>query len=290
MKTSDEQPASGPNVHHAQLLDKDFARLANLVQQYSGIKMPPEKKQMLAGRLKKRLRARGMGSFSEYCDFLFSKEGQVIELPEMLNVVTTNKTDFFREPAHFGFIKNDMLPLWQQHYPHRQTFYAWSAGCSSGEEPYTLGMVLADYTARGQLFDFEITATDLSTTVLQKAVEAVYPMERIMPVAPEFRRRYLLKSKDKTRNLVRVGPYLRNKTRFRQLNLLTEPYRFPQRFDMIMCRNVLIYFERPNQEKVIKKLCERLQSGGFFFVGHSESITSMDLPLKQLRPTIYQKI
>jgi len=277
------------NIHQAQLSKKDFDRLSRLIMEQSGIKMPPEKHQMLTGRLKKRLKALAMGSFTEYCDFLFSKEGQLAEMPEMLNVVTTNKTDFFREAAHFDFLTRFLIPEWYKKRMGKATFQAWSAGCSSGEEPYTLAMVLAELQRSGNDFDYEIRATDLSTDVLKKAVTAIYPAERIVPVPMEMRKRYLLKSKDKLASKVRIVPQLRNKVTFSQLNLLQSSYRFPSKFDLVMCRNVMIYFDRPTQEQIVQRICNVLKTGGFLFIGHSESIGEMKLPLKQVRPTMYVK-
>jgi chemotaxis protein methyltransferase CheR len=160
----------------------------------------------------------------------------------MIDLVTTNKTDFFREPAHFDFLKNNVLPEFINDYPNRPV-KVWSAGCSSGEEPYTIAMVLNEFSERGRMLNYLITATDLSTQVLNKAIAAVYSEERV-----------------------------------------------PGDFDLIFCRNVIIYFDKPTQEKVIEKLCAKIKSGGYFFLGHSESITGMNLPLQQLKPTIFRKI
>lgn len=279
-----------PNIYiHLQLTDKEFAQLSSFIYKESGIKLPPIKKIMLQSRLHKRLKELQIPSFKEYCDYVFSPEGMDSELVHMLDVVSTNKTDFFREPAHFDFITNYVLP---QHTDENQgsIFNAWSAGCSSGEEPYTLAIVLSEYMEKDPRFNYAITATDLSTKILNCATNAVYSEDKVAAIPLNLKQKYLLRSKDRAQKTVKIAPEIRNKVSFSRLNFMDSTYRLNNMFNLIMCRNVLIYFDRETQEKVINKLCTKLLPGGYLMLGHSESILNMKFPLKQVKPTIYQRI
>ncbi|MCK5209842.1 MAG: chemotaxis protein CheR, partial [Cyclobacteriaceae bacterium] len=254
-----------------------------------GIKMPPVKRIMLQSRLHKRLRFLNMADFGEYIDYLFSAEGRKNEVTEMMNVVSTNKTDFFREPAHFEFMENHVLPKFEIERPTRQ-IKIWSAGCSSGEEVYTICITLEEYMRLKKDLSYHVFGTDISTDVLRKAKSAIYSNDRTAGISHEHKKRYFLISKDRSTNLVKVIPKLRNKVSFSRLNFMDKHYNVDSGFDIIFCRNVLIYFDRETQEKVINRLCQKLDIGGYLFLGHSESITGLNVPLKQLQPTVYQKI
>jgi len=282
--------ASTTAAYKLQLSDADFKKLSQFIYNNYGIKMPEAKKIMLQSRLQKRLSVMKINSFSEYCDFLFSKEGEQMELIHMIDVVTTNKTDFYREAAHFDFMREVVLPEYMQQNKSRKPMKLWSAGCSSGEEPYTMSFVLSDFADKVSGFDYQILGTDISTRILEKAVTAIYAEDRVSIVPLEIKRKYLLKSKDRQKPTVRVIPELRRKVNFQRLNFMDASYDISEVFDVIFCRNVLIYFDRPTQEAVINKLCTKLRTGGYFFLGHSESITSMKVPLVQLRPTVFMKV
>jgi chemotaxis protein methyltransferase CheR len=245
---------------------------------------------MLQSRLQKRLRELEMSNFKEYCDYVFSKDGINNEIIHMLDVVSTNKTDFFREPVHFDYLQANVLPEFVQQKAASKTIKVWSAGCSSGEEPYTISIVMAEFAERNPGFDFSIIGTDISTQILQKAIDAVYKEDRVAIIPLELKKKYLLKSKDRLNPTVKISQNLRRKVRFGRLNFMDNQYDVPETFDVVFCRNVLIYFDRDTQEKVIQKLCTKLRSGGYFFLGHSESIMNMDVPLRQIKPTIFQKI
>jgi chemotaxis protein methyltransferase CheR len=274
----------------AGMSNADFNRLSAFIYTHYGIKLPLSKKLMLEGRLQKRLKVLNLTTYKAYCDYVFSIEGQQSELVPMMDLVTTNKTDFFREAVHFTFLNDEVLPTVCQQLPSGKAFRVWSAGCSSGEEPYTLAMVLSEVKARNKDFDYSILGTDISTRALNSAIKAVYAQEKVNPVPLTFKRKYLLKSKDIHHKTVRIVPELRSRVCFEWLNFIDGDYSGLQSFDVIFCRNVLIYFDRQTQEKVIKKLCGKLQSGGFLFLGHSESVSHMDLPLVQIRPTIFKKV
>ena len=244
---------------------------------------------MLEGRLMKRLRANQIKSFAEYCEYVFSDEGMEKELIHMINVVSTNKTDFFREPAHFEFLYETVLPEFHQKNKG-EPIKIWSSACSSGEEPYTIAMVISEYARQlGAPFPHQIFGTDISSDILERAQMGVYKDERIGDVPLSYKRRYFMGNKDPQKKLVRVVPELRRNTSFMRLNLMDTTYPISEKFDVIFCRNVLIYFDRPTQEAVINKLCNHLVPGGYFFLGHSESATGMQVPLTPLKPTIFRR-
>ncbi len=273
---------------------KDFSRLSGFIQSELGIKMPGSKRPLLESRLQKRLRSLGLGSFSEYCDFLFSPDGLDAELVHMIDLVTTNKTDFFREPQHFEYLMNCALPdlvrTWGAGL--KKNLVIWSAGCSSGEEPYTLAMVLSEFAQRhpGLGFDFSVIATDISTRMLQAASKGIYPEDRIAPVPVELRRRHLLRSRDRAAGLIRISPELRERVRFRRLNFMDEDFGFREELDIIFCRNVIIYFDRETQKRLFEKFCERLGPGRYLCIGLSETLNGLDLPLVKVASSIYRKI
>jgi chemotaxis protein methyltransferase CheR len=209
------------------------------------------------------------------------------ELINMIDVVTTNKTDFFREPHHFTFLQENILPKLAK---EKRTVKVWSAACSSGEEPYTLAMVLEEFGRSLHGFNYEIFGSDISTVMLQKASLAVYAMERANCIPLELKKRYLLKSKDTERPTVRIASSLRSKVSFARINFMDTELPIHGMFDVIFCRNVLIYFDRKTQLEVIRKLMDNLSVGGYLFIGHSESLHQADLPLIQERPTIYKKV
>ncbi len=268
--------------------ERDFARLARLVEEETGIRMPPAKRSMLEGRLRRRLKARGMSDFGDYIRFLFEGGGLSSELVSLIDAVTTNKTDFYREPQHFRYLSETVLPLLAPPgagHPLK----AWSAGCSSGEEAYTLAMVLAEHQHRTPLFDFRILATDISTRVLDQALEGIYPEDRIEPLPSPWRRKYFLRSRDRAASLVRVAPEIRRHVRFARLNFLDPRWDQVEEMDLVFCRNVLIYFERALQASIVKRLLDQLRPGGYLFLGHSETLQGCGLELRPLAPMVYRK-
>ncbi|BBO68970.1 chemotaxis protein methyltransferase [Desulfosarcina alkanivorans] len=272
--------------------DRTYARFSAYVETELGIKMPDKKKTMLQSRLQKRLRLSGKKTFDEYYDYVFSPEGMQTELAPMVDVITTNKTDFFREPKHFDYLVQTALPqlIRSRGIGVQRAARIWSAGCSSGEEPYTLAMVLSEFRAIAPDFRFSILATDISTRMLDKVKRAVYAQEKAAPVSMAYKKKYLMRSRDRSRKLVRIVPELRSLVRFRQLNFMTADYGLRETMDIIFCRNVIIYFDRPTQEKVLNHLCRCLTRGGYIFMGHSETLNGLKVPLSPVAPTVYRKI
>ena len=271
---------------------KDFQRLSRFIYEELGIKMPASKTTMLEGRLAKRLRALKLDGYGAYCDYLFSPQGRENEMVHLTNAVTTNKTDFFREPNHFTYLTQTAIPeLLKVGTAERGKLKIWSAGCSSGEEPYTLAMVLSEFREQHLQLGLrpQILATDISNRVLDIARRAVYHQDRITPVPPAARRKYLLKSKDRDNPIVRIAPEQRAMVSFGRLNFMDEEFGLRELQDVIFCRNVIIYFDRETQERLVRKFCRHLLPGGYLFLGHSESLHGCDVPVTQVAPTVYRK-
>lgn len=278
------------SLFRAEMGDGEFKRFSDLIQSEFGIKMPPTKKVLLQSRFQKRLRALGMQSYKEYCDYVFSEHGREQERTHLIDVVTTNTTHFFREPKHWDIMNNIVMPeLWRRGIGRSAPLKMWSAGCSSGEEPYTLAMVLSEWASRHNGFDFSILATDISTEILQKAKRAVYSMEKADEIPMDMKKKYVLKSKNSAKPLIKIDAALRNKVRFQRLNFM-ENFRLQDQQDIIFCRNVVIYFDRDTQVVLFNKFCDNLKPGGYLFIGHSESLSGMQLPIKQVAPTVFQRL
>ncbi|WP_297509150.1 protein-glutamate O-methyltransferase CheR [uncultured Caulobacter sp.] len=264
---------------------RNFARLAEFIHSYSGIKMPSNKQTMLEGRLRRRMRAHGMDDVNAYCRFLFEEGGLDGETTYLIDAVTTNKTEFFREPVHFTFMEKTALPRLAKSRGH---INVWSAAASTGAEAYTLAMVLDEFRHAHRV-DYSILATDICTEVLDQAIAGRYPEAMIEPVSTSRRQRYVMRAKDPGRGEVRIVPGLRSKVAFGRLNLMDETYPVEREMDIIFCRNILIYFDKPTQAKVLTRLCRHLAPDGYLFLGHSESIVGIDLPVRQVANTIFQK-
>ncbi|MFN3512338.1 MAG: CheR family methyltransferase [Phenylobacterium sp.] len=277
-------------VRSEELGDRDFERLSRLIGEEVGIKLPQGKRLMLEGRLRKRVRHLGYSGVSEYCRFLFEADGLETELPHLIDVVTTNKTDFFREPDHFAWLTGRIVPelLTARRGGGTPFLKVWSAACSNGAEPYTAAMVLAELAREVGGFRFAVLGTDISTQVLEHGRRAVYAEAAVEPVPEALRRRYLLTSKAGARE-VRIAPELRRLVRFARLNLMSQTYPFDRDVDVIFLRNVLIYFERQTQEAVIRRLAGHLRPGGYLILGHSESMIGTHMRLRQCAPSVFQK-
>ena len=280
-----------PHLVPGEMSHKTFCRFRDYVTTHLGIKMPDVKQTMLQSRLQRRLRALKISSFEEYYDYVFSIRGMEVELSHMIDAVTTNKTDFFREPKHFEYLEKSILPELMQTAKTKRSkeIRFWSAGCSIGAEPYTLAMVLSEFASRRPEFRFSILATDISKRVLNEAINGIYTETMVAPIPSALRKKYLLKSKDPLGTTVRIIPELRTKVAFGRLNFMADDFGLDNKMDIVFCRNVMIYFDRSTQEKVVNRFCRYLNSGGYLFVGHSETLNGLNVPLIQVSPTIYQK-
>jgi chemotaxis protein methyltransferase CheR len=268
-----------------------YDAFARYIERELGIKMAPQKRIMLQGRLQRRLRALSLPSFDAYRDLVLTSPAGALELVHFVDAVTTNKTDFYREAAHFAHL-DGVLAARAGAGAGQGRFQLWCAGCSTGEEPYTAAMVLAERLGvRGVAgaSAFAILATDISQRVLAIARQGIYPRERVAPLPQQLRQRHVRDSKDRSTGLVRVAPHLRERVSFHRLNFMQPDYGVTDQFDAIFFRNVAIYFDRPTQEAVVGKLCRSLRPGGHLYVGMSESLAGLDVPVTQVAPAVYRK-
>jgi chemotaxis protein methyltransferase CheR len=272
------------------IAERDYHELCALIQAECGIVFNAAKRTMVESRLQRRARALGLGSLTDYCGYLRNREGRERETPYLVDAVTTHKTDFYREPAHFECLAGHVLPeLTAAGAGTRRPLEAWSAACSTGEEPYTIAMALSEYARReGFSLRCRVTGSDISLPVLETARAAVYSEAAVAPLPGEFRR-YLLRHRDRSRGLVRIAPEIRAMVGFRQVNLMESEYGFGEPLDLVFCRNVMIYFTRPTQAAVLERISATLRTGGYLLLGHSESLCGLDLPLKQVSATVYRR-
>jgi chemotaxis protein methyltransferase CheR len=280
---ADVTAAPLPKASSPSLSERHFHRLCDVIRQTCGIHISAKKKNMVEGRMRRRMRVLGIVYPNAYAELLLEHDPDGTELVQFIDAVTTNKTDFFREPQHFDFLRDTLLPRLATE--GRRTLKCWSAASSNGAEAYTLAMVI-DSNAPADL-DYSILATDICSEVLEQGTLALYPDTMMEPVPETYRRSYVLVAKDPARREIRIAPRLRGKVRFRHLNLIDETYPFDRDFDVIFLRNVLIYFDRVTQKRVLERLTDHLCRGGHLFLGHSETMAGSGLPLEQVNSTIF---
>lgn len=263
-----------------------FEYIISLVYARSGIRLHEGKQHLIRARLAKRMRHHGHGTLADYCDFL-EKSGDEDEITQVVDALTTNFTNFLREEDHFKFLVQTALPSLLG--STQKQFSIWSAACSTGEEPYSIAFYLMEYYPTLGGFDWRILATDISTKALSKGQQGIYQKERLSSMPAEWVRKYFQRGVNEWDGHYRVKTSLQERVHFENLNLL-EPYNFSDTFQVIFCRNVMIYFDRPTQERLVKQLARHLTPNGYLLIGHAESLTGLNVPLKCLRPSIYQKI
>ncbi|UII20817.1 CheR family methyltransferase [Fulvivirga ligni] len=270
------------------LRDLDFQKLSNYIYERYGINLPLSKKTLLESRLQKHLLSLGMTSFKQYIQHICIEE-ESPDVIKMVNLVSTNKTHFFREAEHFSFIQNIVLP--QLSKDKTKNIKIWSSASSTGEEVYSAAMAIEQFIEKNEVnLAYTLVGSDISTDVLNVARTAIYNEVSIKDLPIEERRKFFLKSKDSNVKKVRINKKLRDRVSFKRFNLIQDRYPAAESFDIIFCRNVLIYFDRETQVNVIRNLTKCLKLGGYLFLGHSESLMGIDLPLKQRIHTAYQKI
>lgn len=269
---------------------EEMKRVADFIGSQVGIQLPMRKQTLVEGRLRKRIDRLGFDSFTSYLDFVLNQEEGTKERMELIDVITTNKTNFFREPAHFEYLTDMAIPVRiKDKAAQAEKIAIWSAGCSTGEEAYTLSMVLSEAQEKRQDFKFEILATDISHSCLRTAGQGVYAQKNIDPVALDLRRKYLLKSRNPADTRIQMGPEIRNHIRFDICNLMDKNFSVTQKMDIIFCRNVMIYFNNEIKHALVNKFERQLQPGGYLFVGHSESLSGMKTQMIQVAPMVYRK-
>ena len=276
------------NAVGPQLADGDFDFLCELIYERSRIHLGPEKKILVSSRLAKRLRHHGLKSYGEYCELLRSPAGAE-EMSFLIDQISPNHTHFFREIKHFDFLRDVVFPQWQSTARRSEPFRIWSAASSTGEEAYSIAIHLAEHFAPAESGRWQIEGTDISTRVLEVARRGVYETDRLTSIPADLQRRHFQRGTNQWAGHFRVKDELRKRVNFQHLNLLDGDYPFPMPFDLIFCRNVMIYFDRPTQETLVRLLAEQLLPGGHLLVGHSESLSGVKHTLKLVRPAIYFK-
>ncbi|MFH0976634.1 MAG: CheR family methyltransferase [Spirochaetota bacterium] len=279
------------NNAHPDMPDHIFEKFSRLIYDESGINLNKGKKVMLTSRLNKRLKELEIDSYSGYYDYLCNSKSRHDELFKLIDVVSTNKTDFFREDAHFNFLLTVALPVITRAKigSNREFINIWSAGCSSGEEAYTIAVVCAEHF-KSCSAGFSILATDISNRVLEKAKNAIYQNNLTDNVPSALRRKYFMMGKGNKAGYHKVVPELREKVVIKRHNLINDDFRNIPRMDIIFCRNVIIYFDRETQIKLHKKLLDNLNTGGYLFIGHSETLLNAGENVNRIEPTIYCKL
>jgi len=274
--------------------DREFALFSDLIYRHAGITLPPAKKTMLVSRLLKRLRTLGLQSFTEYYNYITTPEGSQAEFIHTVDMISTNKTEFFRESSHFTFLREVVLPelVAQGRCQGKRKITVWSAGCSSGEEPYTLAIVMAEFglSIPAGSMDFSIFATDISHRMLDKGRRGVYSEVDIQGVPPDYLRKYFMRGTKGQEGYYRVVPELRNRVGFQHYNLMDDSVPFHVPMDFIFCRNVMIYFDQGTRTRLVNKFYKHLVDGGYLFIGYSETLHGMETDFKLARPTVYRKI
>jgi chemotaxis protein methyltransferase CheR len=266
-----------------------FSKFQQLIYREAGIWLAIHKHALLTGRLARRLRLLGLKDMQEYYQ-LVTQPDQQHERAVMIDCITTNETHFFREPRHFDYLERQVFPRWQQEAAagdRVMRLRVWSAGCSSGEEPYSLAMLLLKNFPESKGWDIEVLGTDISTRVLEKARAATYPIEKSKDIPAEHLRAYMLKGRGDHKAMMKVSPELHRVVRFARVNLHADSYPILGSFDLIFCRNVLIYFDQESKIKVIGGILRHLSPLGLLFVGHSEHLGAMAPSLRTVAPTIH---
>ncbi|MBI9107304.1 MAG: protein-glutamate O-methyltransferase CheR [Spirochaetales bacterium] len=274
------------NLSLRKIGDKEFKQLSEFIEDEVGIKLPEVKRSLLESRLQKRLKILGIVDFKEYCNHVFHSTEGATEVLEMIDAITTNKTDFMREPAHFEYMVHEALP---EIVKTRASINLWSAACSSGQEPYNMAMFMEEFIHKNRAVNYSVIATDISKSSLQKAQEAVYNNRDIEVVSDRFKKQYFLKSRKAGSELVRIKPEIRKQVTFQGINLMKEHYGLSGKFDIVFCRNVLIYFNKENQARVIQRIIDHMTDGAYLFLGHSESLAGMRNHLVSVGSSVYRK-
>jgi chemotaxis protein methyltransferase CheR len=273
-------PASGVFAE-CELTPTQFTRITTLLYDHAGIRMREGKEGLVRARLAKRLRKLGLPDFDAYLEFVESEPDRR-EFAEMIDALTTNKTSFLREATHFDFLRDQVFPTFSG------SIRIWSAGCSSGEEPYTLAMLLNETFDAPALRDARILATDISHRVLATAKAGQYPVDVMSDVPAAWLQRYWTRKRDGARDVYEAQPALKKLVHFAKLNLMEKwPMQGP--FDAILCRNVMIYFDKGTQQRLVERYHALLKPGGHLFVGHSESLTGLAHRFRYVQPAVYVK-
>lgn len=273
-----------------QIRDPDFQFIRQLVYDQSSIRLGEEKREMVCTRLHGRLNRLGLSNVEEYCELLKSNQ-EPGEITHLIDALSTNFTTFFREIEHFKFLKDKIIPNYlSSGFRHRkEPFRAWSAACSTGEEAYSMAIVMASCFQGIDQGLWQIFASDISTRVLEKATQGIYEERRVKLPNSEWLPRYFQKGEGDWTGYYRVKQPLREQINFQHMNLLDSCPRAEDRFHLIFCRNVMIYFDQPTAQKLVERLCRQLHDGGYLIIGHAESLGRKPAELQQIKSSIFWK-
>ena len=283
---TDKRAASMLTDYRRMITDDEFQQLRALIHRHTGIALSDHKRALVCSRLSRRLRHYQFVRYAQYYELLCHGDPDGAELMEMINAITTNKTDFFREAHHFQFLAERVFPEHRKKKTRRLRL--WSAATATGEEAYSLAMTVREAFADAANWDIKILATDIDTQVLAHAHTGIYSLQQAVPIPQTLLRRYFLKGQDDCDNQVRVKPALKTLLRFRRLNLLDDPWPMRAPFDVIFCRNVLIYFDKPTQHRLLERMASMLSPDGFLMLGHAEAIHGFDHLYRAVGHSIYQ--
>ncbi len=277
------------NTFEQELSDADFRRVSEAVYRHCGINLTEAKKTLVRARLAKRLKMAKTATFSAYIDFVLSgtKAAQQ-EFGDMVDAISTNFTSFFREEAHFNFLRQKILTPLKEKYPQGGKLRIWSAASSSGEEPYTIAIVLQEELEGRGHWDYRVLATDVSRRMLERARAGSFDQERVEPLTPLQKQKYLVPNVIEGQKVYQAAPVIRQRVQFQYLNLM-DSWSFQEPFDVIFCRNVMIYFDKTTQSRLVNRMYDVLKPGGYLFIGHSESLTGIEHPYRYIQPAVHQR-
>lgn len=266
-----------------------FEQFKEFIETNLGIKIPQTKKVMLESRLAKRLRALKLDTYEEYCDYVFSPDGLEGEVQQLIDTVTTNETDFFRESHHYDILTDRILPEFILN-DRLDEINVWSVAAATGQEAYTLAMVMEEFAKKNRPFRYRILGTDISEKVLRIAESGIYTEHQAEKIPLALKRSYCLRSRDPEQKTIRFKPEIRDRIAFRRLNLMDDSYPIRKKYQIVFCRNVFIYFDRTTQKKVLDRIFSHMAPGGYLFMGHSENIGNAQLPLQNVASAVYKNV
>lgn len=283
--------AEAPHAGMPAITEREFLLFQSLIHREGGIWLSPEKKTLLVFRLARRLREHGLPSFKAYHELVTGAGAEAAaEKQRMFDCVCTNETHFFREPAHWTYLEEQVFPVWRdaaEKGARPKRIRIWSAACSTGEEPYTLAMVLLARFPAEDGWEVEVLATDLSSRAVEKAQQALWPLAKSAEIPERYLKRFMLRGYGESDGMMKAGPEIRAVVRFARQNLNDKEYAVPRDFDAVFCRNVLIYFDAPSKVRVVEALMRHLAPDGLLLVGHSESLQASTTAVRAVIPTVY---
>jgi len=275
--------------HQAEISNGDYKFIRDLIYNETRINLGDNKRELVTARLGKRIRLLGINSLRDYCSIL-KNDPKTGELYHLIDAISTNHTFFFREINHFNYLNETILPQFVEgKLGNSQSLKTWSCACSTGEEPYSIAITLAEYLERNKPEAYwDIQCSDISTRVLDFASKAVYNEQRLKQVQADWRRKYFEKGEQRMAGYYRIRPTLRKRLNFHRLNLFSNSFPWKEKFQIIFCRNVMIYFDRETQEDLVGRLAQNLVPGGYLLIGHAESLAGVNHPYETIKPAIYR--